>query len=281
MDFSRRKLPLEAAQRLRRCPIETVSPYALMLAPVYVFLRRNEKFVSIKAPLDFFTTDELKQLSPYETFFLPECVDHAVLFREAAHRIRALFGWNPMVKDSSKESYPKVNLPPAPFELSDAVLRILGSLWSKEMAVEPFFTAILANELCDPISPLELEQARNLDIDRFEKALLRSGWTVFLALHLGYCDLAFLSDLRKNVFEQVMQNITLDGAATEVGELIWLSSQLLEDPWVAQIQGSLFNERTDRTSLKLVSRLQRLSQELVAKDQKLATIHGPEGFIDG
>jgi len=69
MDFRQRKLPKEAAINLRISPIASVKPYALMIAPVYVFMRVNEKFVSVKAPLDFFTPEELERLKSFESFF--------------------------------------------------------------------------------------------------------------------------------------------------------------------------------------------------------------------
>jgi hypothetical protein len=59
MEFSRKKLGQEAIRELRVCSIASVQPYALMLSPVYAYLPQNAKFVAIKAPLDFFTPEEL------------------------------------------------------------------------------------------------------------------------------------------------------------------------------------------------------------------------------
>src|SRR4051794_31443428 len=95
MNFSHRKLPPAAAEKLRICPIRTIEPFALMLAPVYVFMRRNEKFVSVKAPLDFFTPEELEKLRPFQSFFMTEFVDTALPFRQAARRVRAVLSWDP------------------------------------------------------------------------------------------------------------------------------------------------------------------------------------------
>ena len=81
MEFSKRKLPKEAAHQLRVCPIPSVQPYALMLSPVYVFMKANEKFVSVKAPLDFFTQEELSKLRMYDTFYMPDFVDRTLPFR--------------------------------------------------------------------------------------------------------------------------------------------------------------------------------------------------------
>ena len=70
MDFSNRKLPVSAAPNMRSVPIGELKPYSLMLAPVYVFLKRNERFVAVKAPMDFFTPEEIERLRPYETCLL-------------------------------------------------------------------------------------------------------------------------------------------------------------------------------------------------------------------
>ena len=91
------------------CPIESVKPYALMIAPVYVYMRRNEKFISVKAPMDFFTAEELEKLKSVEMFFMPQFVDAVLPYRNLARRVKMILGWNPV------ES--KAGLPPAPFEI--------------------------------------------------------------------------------------------------------------------------------------------------------------------
>src|SRR5689334_8605019 len=102
MNFRPRKLPKEAAMNLRISPIVSVKPYSLMLAPVYVFMRLNEKFVSVKGPLDFFTPEELERLQPFESFFLPEFVDTALPFRQVARNVRALLSWQPTAQGADQ-----------------------------------------------------------------------------------------------------------------------------------------------------------------------------------
>ena len=154
MYFRPTKLPREAAINLRISPIASVKPYSLMLAPVYVFMRLNEKFVSVKGPLDFFTPEELERLKPFESFFLPEFVDAALPFRQIARNVRRLVGWEPEYKGEEQ-------LPPAPYEVSDAVLRMIGPLWAPGLVIEPFFAAVFANELCELLPPEKLRAARD------------------------------------------------------------------------------------------------------------------------
>src|SRR3990167_7937356 len=110
MQFTQRKLPPEAVYTLRVSPIDSVEPYALTLAPMNVFLKRNEKFVSVKAPLDFFVPEELEKLRPLGNFFIPDFVDKVVPFRKAARSVAALLKWEPPppAKDGA---YPPVALP--------------------------------------------------------------------------------------------------------------------------------------------------------------------------
>lgn len=204
MDFSQKKLSIEAAAELRKCSIRTVSPFAPMLAPVYVFMKRNEKFVSVKAPLDFFTPVELEKLHPLEMFFLPSSVDASLPIRDSARGIRRLLEW--------KVPEGLVNaplLPPAPYEISDAILRVLARIWGPKMKVRPFQIAVFGNELCDLLPGDLLMRTREKSVDLYESALIQSGWAVFLALHVGHCDLRFLGLLRQQIFSRM-----LDGEGT-------------------------------------------------------------------
>ena len=167
MNFSQRKLPKSAAPVMRECPIRSVQPYAPMISPVYVFLKMNEKFISVKAPLDFFTPAELERLESFETFYLPEFVEQAIPFRNSARTVRALLSWQPRERNAD---------PPAPYEISDAVLRVTGVLWGNGVVVEPFFVGVFANELCEPIAPETLERVRDRDIQTYERSVFVSSW---------------------------------------------------------------------------------------------------------
>jgi hypothetical protein len=273
MDFTRRKLPKEAATQLRKNPIASVKPYALMLAPVYVFMRINEKFVSVKAPLDFFTPQEIDRLKSFESFFLPEFVDIALPFREVARSVRGLITWAPQIKGEDQ-------LPPAPYEISDSVLRLIGPLWGPGAVIEPFFAAVFVNELCDLLPEDRLREARDRNVATFELAVLRSSWAVFLALHLGYCDFEFLNALRLRVFDTTSAGATLPsvGRGSEVDELLEIVGQSLTESALAPVRGDIFSATATRASQKMVSRLERIRAKLIRADEPAATIYGAAGF---
>jgi hypothetical protein len=280
MDFRQRKLPKEAAINLRISPIASVKPYALMIAPVYVFMRLNEKFVSVKAPLDFFTPEELERLQPFESFFLPEFVDAALPFRQVARNVKRLVGWQPKLAGPGAGG----ELPPAPYEISDAVLRMLGPLLGAGCVIEPFFAAVFANELCELMPPERLRQARDQDVAAYERAVLRSGWAVFLALLLGYCDLPFLNGLQRRVFEASFTGVGIPavGRAADVDELleiVWASM----GPGAAEpVRGEVFGAHPSRSAQKVAHRLRRVQDEaMISETEPVPTIFGPRGFADG
>ena len=266
MDFTFRKLPQEVAEQLRRCAISSVKPYALMVAPAYVYLKQNHKFVSVKAPLDFFSPEELTRMAPYENFFFPECVDASLEFRGAGTRVRALL------------SIPAGDAPtPSSFELSDAILRIVGPLWGGTVVLEAFFATVFANELCGLLSGQWMQNARDQAVETFERALLHSGLVVFLALHLGYCDLAFLKRLRIAVLTRHFGAPGVVPGGRGIEMLVeW--AELRVRAGIAGITPFDLAEKQDRLALQLTSRLTRVQSELLRGDIASATISGPGGF---
>src|SRR5437899_3275466 len=91
MKIRNRKLSKDAVQTLRRIPVELCHSYDLLVAPIYVYLPKNEKFVAIKFPLQYFSPAELEKFRPYESFYLPEFVDFISPFQKAGESVRALF----------------------------------------------------------------------------------------------------------------------------------------------------------------------------------------------
>lgn len=277
MDFRPRKLPKEAAINLRISPIASVKPYAMMIAPVYVFMRVNEKFVSIKGPLDFFTPEDLERLKSFESFFLPEFVDAALPFRQVARNVKRLLGWEPK-RDGEAE------LPPAPYEVSDAVLRMIGPLWGAGLVIEPFFAAVFSNELCELLPPEKLRLARDQDVVAYERAVLRSGWAVFLALHLGYCDLPFINQLQQRVFDASFIGVGIPsiGRAADVDELLELVWASMGPDAATAVKGEVFTQHPGRAAQKVARRLARIQDEaMILETQPVPTIYGERGFADG
>lgn len=281
MDFSRKKMPLSAASTMIQCPVRTVQPYALMLAPVYVFMKLNEKFVSVKAPMDYFVPEELIRLEGYEHFYMPPFVEGALAFRNAARRVKALLSWQPAERAGSKEAtYREIPLPPTPYELSDAVLRIIGPLWGAGSMIEPYFTAVFANELCELLPADTLNRARDKNVAAFELAVMRSSWAVFLALLLGYCDLEFLNTIRNRVFQLSLKGESVGEPKNEIDELTAIVIAMLEDTATRFLSAEYFTGRPDRVSKRIAGRMERVKAQFIRQDLAVPSIFGPLGFVD-
>lgn len=271
MKFRPTKLPRDVAPTLRLCPIQTVKPYAVMLAPVYVYMQANEKFVGIKSPLDFFTESELTRLKPLGMFFFPPFLDRSLFFREKARSLRKLLSWKPRDED----------LGPAPYELSDAVLRALAPLWGPEICVENFFVTIFANELCVLLDEERLMRAREKDVDLFEHALMISSWSVFIALHCGWTRPELLDRLRVWSFDRVVG----DGAIAEApafgaSEAHALAEAIVASGSRAAIGREFFGGRSETFARRMASRLERVERQLRESGATAFTIHGAEGIAD-
>jgi hypothetical protein len=283
MDFNERKLPLDAERTLLRCPIESVHAYVSMIAPVYLELRLNARFVSIKAPLDFFTPEELARLSARGEFRLPKFIETAVPFSDAGRKVRALLAWDPAATPLDSERA----LGPTPYELSDALLRLVAPLWGAngevpELGIEPFFTVAFANELCATLPPEALLRARESDLESYERAILASSWVTLAAIMLGYADRVFLDRLRERVFRRMALGEVAPVRLSDVDQLENLAYAVFGGDAVprrvtlAQIEG-----RPERAAQKLVARLRRVNRELNEPRGELPTIYGPRGFADG
>ncbi len=193
MLFEAKKLEVESADELLQCPISTVKPYALMLAPVYVFMKRNEKFVSVKGPLDFFTPEELSAFASYGSFHLPKTVTELTAFQTAAKLVRE------MLREA------RAPFPPAAFELSDEVIQVMAPVWGGNIEISPFCAAIFSDELCGPLDSQDLLYGRDTAIVRHDLGLLLSGLLIFVLVHLGTHDLELLQKIRRETYTRTVR----------------------------------------------------------------------------
>jgi hypothetical protein len=195
MQFDEKKLGVEAIDQLLQCHISSVEPYALMLAPIYIFMKLNQKLVSVKAPLDFFTPDELHHLSRYENFYIPKFVQSGSRFQTAAKLVRNLTSSNPTPS----------KLAPTSYELSNEVILTLATLWGRDLSIDPFYSAVFADELLGPLDPEKMLAARDLAVTRHDSGILLSGLITFVLLHLGFYDLSLISAIRVEVYESIVE----------------------------------------------------------------------------
>lgn len=264
MLFEDKKLQLESVDQLIQCPIYSVEPFALMLAPVYVLMKLNQKLVSVKAPLDFFTADEIQKLKTYEVFYMPKFVRSSVRFQTAARLVKKLL----VLQQRELSS--------APFEISKESFGALSSLWGKQIQVEPFFMAIFTDEFCNPLNQEKMLWARENAVAHHDHGLLLSGALVFVALHLGWFDLEFLNAQRAMIYERTVQGEDWGSPTSEIEAIVKDLHQLL------QVEPSLNLENlkslNSEWARKLAARLRFLRGKNSNFTYESASIFGEEGF---
>lgn len=270
MDFKQRKLPKEAVEQLRICPIRTVQPYALMMAPAYVYMKLNEKFVMVKGALDFFTEEELERLKVFDSIFFPQEVEMAIRFRNVASEVRELLSWDPekaglhQLKEMTQGKKEEIPLMLSSFELSDAVIRVIGPLWQPGPYIDPYFVSVFVNELCELFTPELLKRYRDQSIVAFEKAVMCSSWAVFIALHMGYNDLGFINRLRLSIVQEMMMGQSAGWKNPEIAQLVKAARDSLGSE-CKPVPGSMIHFNTllsnvGVTSEKLTSRMHRVER---------------------
>ena len=261
---------------MKQSPIGEVQPFELMLVPVYVYLQRNERFVAVKAPMDFFVPEELERLAPLKSVFVPKFVESLQPFLTAARRIKALLSWMPIVEGD-------VEMPPPPYALSDAILRVVGPLWSAPTRIEPYFVSVFVNGLCEPIPPELLRETRDRSVELLDRAVFRSSLAVFLALHLGYADREFLSWLRVHAFREIGSGVDHGQpaveAASEINELLWVVARTITGSATRVLDGASLGALEGRMAQRLQARLQRVAKEFVVPGGQVPTIVGPGGLL--
>ncbi len=274
MELRDKKLPIEASDSLRGCPVSAIKPFQVMLTPVYVFMKLNKKFISVKRPLDFFTEEEIKRYQTYETFFVPPFVDSLVPFSLSGRRVRALL-------EMAERVFEQGEMPPAPYELSDAVLQMIGPLWAEDTQIEPFFVAVFVAELCGGLRPNLISESREKDVDGFERAFLASAWATFVLLHLGYNDLNYLIHFREQAFLHYSKSSTAFHARfDESAEVVRAADKSLGDGFSVISGYSLFRSLSGRVAEKMASRLFRVKTDLVIPGSVPVSLFGERGIID-
>ncbi len=265
MDFTRKKLPLEQASEMRVCPIDSVQPYAPLPAPLYVLMTSNEKFLAVKAPLDFLSPAELERLRSFENFYYPPFIREVLPYRTIARSLLGLlFG--------ASQGH---GLRPAPFETSDAFLRLTARIWSPEATIEPFFVSAFVTELCGPLPAESAIQAREASQEGYEQAVLKAAWAVWQALHLDFLDGVWIRGLRDCVFEAAA---TGGRASYRGADPSWLQSVL--DQRIPQRGMHLSELSGGVVRRKLESRSLRLLDQLVSENQEAPSVIGENGLME-
>lgn len=281
MEFAHRKLNRSEEDQLMRMPVKAIGAYQPVFYPIYVFLRRNQKFVSVKAPLDYFTPESLKKFEEVEQFFVPKFVHTLEPFFSAARRLRKLLTKNtePIHFETRNEvGLSKVKMGRAHYEIADQCFEIIASLWGDRARVEPFFAAALSWELCQSAPPELLDRARNQSISSLDQCVLFSGWSVWIALHMGFCDWRFINQLRNQAILHAMDpSIQLNGA---LGEIVALSHATLPPKKLLSLRSLIFSERKERAAQMIAKRLDRYQDGNPDVGLSSPSIYGQGGICE-
>ncbi len=255
---------MRSAAELIQCPLSKMKPYSLMLSPVYVFLKMNQKFVSIKEPLDFFTPQEIAKLARYESVFVPKSINSAVKFQSAGRLVKSLL--NTRIE----------GLPPTSYEISNEVESVLLPLWGKDLRIEPFFMSIFADELCKKLPEEMMENGRDASIDLHDLGLLLSGASVFFGLQTGTFDYQKVSERREEVYLKTVSGTDWTRAGLA-------SDQLVRDLFVLlqasrSIDLEVLKSHPSEWCRRISSRLKRFQEAKRLSKEKSPSMYGEEGF---
>jgi hypothetical protein len=263
MDFPDKKPTKEMLNQLYRVQIDTIRPYSIMIAPAYLYIAADEKFIPVKSKYDFFMANELERMKYYKYFFYDDSITASLPFRDAGRRARKILATlYERVLRHDQTPYPESNLPSPEFEIFDEMVKILGPLWKSHpengMEIDPGQIVIFISEVCDLFPSDKISYAREKNMSGFLLALQRSSWAVFLALHLGYCELEFLNNLRIRVFDENVKGDLTPKKETEIDEVISLANSSIKDIHRHSVFSSFFRNRLGRVSQKIESRLDQI-----------------------
>ena len=187
-------LPLDELNNLSHHFVSMVEPYSLMIAPVYIAMPLNKKLVSVKAPFDFFTKEELVQFEKYQKFYMPKYSQQADPLRVAGKLVKSILG-------KLKER----DLVPAPFEISKEIFKICSPLWGQSIQIEIRFLSAFSDELCAKLDTELLKIARETDLALHEEGIQVSGMLAFLMVQLGFFELNQISKWRTCAYQCITQ----------------------------------------------------------------------------
>ncbi|MBL7716023.1 MAG: hypothetical protein JNL01_11215 [Bdellovibrionales bacterium] len=214
-----KKLPPEAASDLRSEPIRVNQAYELTWSAVYVFLKRNQKFVAVKGPKDFFTPEELQKLAPFEVFFTPKRSTEIDYYQEKGRLLRRYLEsvWDVEQKLASDPD-PKEE-PPASFEVSANTMEKICEVWGTKRTLMNWEIVAYIDSVCRGVPGELWLRLREISIQQFDEILYRSSWVLFFALHLGYTDIDFLNRYRTELFKRALGDSAEDLISPELDEV--------------------------------------------------------------
>ena len=152
----------------------------------------------------------------------------------------------------------------------------MAPLWGKNLKLEPFFMSIFTDELCGPLSPHSLIEAREKAVVAHDHGLLLSGAFIFIALQLGRHDYASLGKVRQDIYTRTVQGEEWKNFQTEDDSIIGSLNQMITDFKVVGLEA--LHKSQLEWAAKLSARLQVFEQRKILAKTESPSIYGPEGF---
>lgn len=272
MRFNLKKIPIHLGDQFHPYSWDLIQANQVLLVPLYTKLQKNKKFVALKRPYDFYSEEELKKNSHRFEIYVPNIYDSTAYFVSVGRSFSKILAWD---KEENQI------LEPASYERSEKILEQLGGLWaplvqseSEEFCVENYFISVLISQFIKPIVGQYLFEAREKDWDRYELSLIRAYGVIWIGLHLGYTDLDILNHWFFKFFQ--METGTLPGIIktftpeqTEINEWVRVNFNSVD---VKLFSSSLFENKTDRISSKLRSRIRHAATRFIESGATLKTI---------
>lgn len=203
MQYTWKKLSIDKVSELSRLELTEDLDFKILGSPVYLLLKKNEKLVSIKEPLDFFSKEERKKLIQQEAqlYVAPILKDSEEYFK-MGRSIKEI-----LLKGENKED----QLGISPFEVSFLLRKKLNQIWSRYKkdndfitGIESFFIVFLIDGAFGNIQSKKLIPSKQIDFDLYEHSLMISSIFTFFLLHLSLTDLDYLLFLRESAFERIL-----------------------------------------------------------------------------
>jgi hypothetical protein len=236
-----RKFTADEIKTFEFIPISKMRSGVPLPAPVFVYLKRNQRLIPIKPRYQVFSNSELKKLADYENFYFLESLKDIRLVSLRAVRLRQ---WLKKAYESAK--------PIPSYIISDEVIRKTAPLWKwagdgitlKMPLLVTFCCELLGQQL--PEKAIQLEDR---DLYRFERFIARSSVAVLIGMALGYTELGQLCRIRDAFFGNRVDIPDVES----IEEMV----ERLESPIPLWLDPEIFVGVGDPTFEKFFSRLNR------------------------
>jgi len=274
MRFRNIKFTPEEGRGLIKKSFSEIEPNRILFAPVYLYLRSNQKFVSIKEPLDFFTEADIEKLKTYENIYVHSFEKKLVPFQRAGKDL------NQYLTSFEQNRWKQVQKGPYPYEVDHFILKRLSYLWGIDLSIEPFFTAVFVESFSGALEFKILKQAQEMDVVVYEKAFLLSSWIVFMALHIGYNDYDFLNKIRNEIFEFCLKAEKNPFNNSELEELFKISKNWVGENPFQKMTFQQFEKELSRVNQKFASRLKVVKEQFSENLKLEISLFGDDGICD-